>query len=237
MLNKKVLLSLGALVAFAGCQAETRMVLNRESELSANDQFLKKMNVDLNTQIDRTKLDFKVDGKTVETEYWVMSKDQFASFKKLVECSVTGLKIASDENNAELQYLVFTDELGFEQNVHFAGVKKAGIVDKIKIFIRTKDYTVFLKDAWVHVADDSYTHVAIKADLQIREFKVAGVDSRVYRNVPAESQIGNLPGIYLRGNGKTTQKGDLVGFSYRAEKDGSVADYIFGELYKEAATN
>jgi len=102
--------------------------------------------------------------------------------------------------------------------------------------IKTKKITPFFADSYVHVPrGDSHAYVAVRCNLKINPFNVVAKTSRIYPNVPETSQIGNLPVIYLRANGKTTKTGNLTGISYRAEKDGQVNDYFFGKLWVEPA--
>ncbi len=162
-----------------------------------------------------------------------MTKEQFESFKKLVEYTVVGCKVIDDKNDAGKKRIEFVGKVDFKRNDHFCCVKKAGLLDKIFMCIKAKSPKPFLSNPLVHVASsDSYTHVAIRCDLQIKKFDVVDRGSRVYRNTPATSKIGNLPGIYLRGNGKTSKTGDLVGFSFRAEKNGAAHDQFFGNIWK-----
>jgi len=223
MFNKKLLLSLVASVVFAtSCMGATEL----------NDTYLKQTNDILNGKIERVDLDFKTDGRAGTETYWIMTKEQFETLKKLIEYAVVGYKVIGDEAGTE--HIVFTGELGFERNKHLCGIKKPSLFKKIILCIKQKNIDPFIKNPYIHVADaDTYTHVAIKASLKVNPFNVVNVKARIYPNVPAGSAIGNLPGIYLRGNGKTKKTGDLVGFSYRAEKDGHVEDYFFGQLWKE----
>jgi len=222
MLNKKALLSLTAFTFFTSCVASTDL----------HEEFLKKTNTILNGKVDRSELNFRVDGKSGTSECWVMTKEQFEALKMLIEYAVAGCNVVADENDPEVKYMVFTGELGMVEGEHFCGTRKAKWFEKIWMCIKEKSIAPFTKDPYVRDTK-SFTHVAVRADLRIDEFKVAHVDSRLYRNVPETSQIGNLPGLYLRGNGKTTKTGDLVGFSFRPEKNGDVYDYFFGKLWVE----
>lgn len=220
MFNKKTLLSLCASVVFTGCMASTDL----------NNAFLKETNEILNGKIDRIELGFQVDGKAGKGTFWMMSKEQFVSFKKLIEYAVVGPKVISDLDGNE--HLEFTGELGFVAGRHYCGTREASLFEKVLMCVKAKSIKPFMEKTYVRDAE-SFTHVLVKADLRIDEFRVIHVDSRLYRNVPATSQIGNLPGLYLRGNGKTAKTGDLVGFSFRPEKNGQVYDYFFGQLWIE----
>jgi len=224
MLNKKALLSVAAFACFTSCVAS--------QELSVKDQFLKKTNTILSEKIDRAEVNFRVDGKAGSSECWIMTREQFQSLRELMEYAVAGYNVVEDETNPEIKHIVFTNELGLVGGEHFCGVRKAKWFEKIVMCIKEKSIDPFVKDPYIFDAN-AYTHVAIKADLQVKEFQVVNVASRLYRNVPETSQIGNLPGVYLRGNGKTARTGDLVGFSFRPTKDGQVYDYFFGKLWIE----
>jgi len=223
MLNKNVLLTLGASIFFMSCTGAVEL----------NDEYLKKTNGILNGKMDRTELSFKADGRQGTEAYWIMTKEQFVALKELIEYAVVGYKVVVREDKAK--HVTFTNKLGFERNDHFCGIKKAGWIDKLLMCVKSKSISPIMKDSFVHVAAaDGYTHVAVKCSLKVNPFKVIDLDSRVYPNVPEVCQVGNLSGIYLRSNGKTTKTGDLTGFSYRAEKNGPVKDYFFGKLWIEA---
>jgi len=219
MLNKKMLLSLGVAIVFSGCSAE---------EVDVDRDFRIKANAVL-SPVERTVLNFKVDGKQGIEECFVLTAEQFEMFKTLIEYAVARPRIVSEENNPGNPYYDFTGKVGLSLSEHFCFVKDASFFDKLMMFVKTMDYTLFLKP--IVVRTSSNADAAIKTSVKVNPCAVANVKSRIYPCVPVTSAIGNLPGIYLRVDGPTGKKGSLVGFSYRAEKNGDVADYLFGKLY------
>jgi len=221
MFNKKILLSLGASIIFASLVNAT----------SLNDEFLRKTNAILNGKIDRAELTFKADGRQGKEAYWVMSRKQFDALKELIKYVTSSYTVITENKK---KYIRFTDKLSLERNNHFCGIKKPSLVQKLIMCAKTKNIEPLMKDDYIHNADSNdYSHVAIRANLQIKECAVADKTVRVYRNVPQKDQPGNLSGLYLRGNADTIDKGDLIGFSYRAQKNGLAKDYFFGDLVRD----
>lgn len=223
MLNKKLLFSVGALISFAGCNA---------IDLNGRDitrEFLTKTNDVLAGALKREKLDFKVGGNQGAEEYFLMTKEQWTAFNKLIEFAVARPRIVQEEENLENIYFDFTHNLGFERGNHYCGIKKPSWIEKIKKCVTTKSLKPLMSDSFIHTKGD-YTHVALKCSVKINPFNVNTVKSRLYPLVPEGSARGNLPGVYLLGNGKTGKTGDLVGITYRAEKNGQGYDYFCGKL-------
>lgn len=235
-INKKNSLFLTGLIAVAGAQAETRITVSKEIDpelervKTPTEQFLERTDSIIKGPFERINHEFRVDGKNGSEEHLIMTAEEFNAYKNLMEFSVNGLRVVTDENDAEISYIVFSDNLGFERNIHFCGIKKAGFVDKLMMFVKTKNYKVFLGDLWVRVNDNSYTHVAIGTSLKINPFDINGTKSRMYPNVTMEQTVGNLPGIRHRVDGKTGKKGKFCGFSCTKVKDGDVSTYLFGKL-------
>jgi len=227
MLNKKTLLSLSASVLFTTCISAT-------VEMELNNEFLKKTNTILKGKIDRAELPFKADGRQATEEYWIMTSEQFNSLKNLIEYATIGYKIVSDEKDKEKKHIEFTNKLAFKENNHICNIRKASLIEKIIMCVKEKSIKPFLENPFVRVPNSAnFSHVAIRCNIKVNPFEVDSLKSRLYPNVPVTSEIGNLPGIYVRSNGKTSKKGGLVGFSYRAEKNGVVKDFFFGKLWKE----
>jgi len=246
--NRNVFLSLGALAIVSGCLAGTQIKIDEEllrrdeNPVSIDQQARKFLHEKLNRSIDREEFGFHPNGNNGTKEYFAtFTRSEFEGFLYHVEYAVCGVVVQVDQEDPEVRYITFTGDVGFERNKHWCGIKKAGWVDKLKLFVSTKDYKVFLQDMWIRVSDDSYTHVAFASDIKrIKEFGVAGKQTEYYPNMPMTSKIGNKPGVRTRVDGKTSKKGKLVGISYVATKTTtSAADeakqptYIFGEVYKE----
>lgn len=222
MFNKKLILSAATSLCFITCFA------NLEQE------FLKKTNDILSSSIKRTNVNFRVDGKEGESNVWLMTREQYAVLKELIEYAIIGYGITIDEHDENIQYIDFTHDLGLIKNEHYCFARPASFIEKVLLCIKNKNVNAFLSAPLIRIElDEDYTHVAFDCNLNINPFHVLHVQSRMYANVPVTSSIGKLPGIYLRSNGKTINSGDLIGFSYRIEKDGPVKDYFFGQIFDD----